>query len=108
MEEKNSNKRKPRDWKFIIGTVILAAVLILMGSFFWRTVADQAAMVKEEEAREEASAVTAIYMHYGDVFKTGVFVDMKTKQLFTGEIPAEGIANKKGTTRTTFWRREIW
>ena len=97
MEEKNSNKRKPRDWKFIIGTVILAAVLILMGSFFWRTVADQAAMVKEEEAREEASAVTAIYMHYGDVFKTGVFVDMKTKQLFTGEIPSEGIVNKKGT-----------
>ncbi len=97
MDKKENNREEGRDWKFIIGTVILAAVMILMGTFFWRTVADQAALVKEEEAREEAQAVNAIYMHYGDVFKTGIFVDMNTKQLFTAEIPAEGIVNKKGT-----------
>ena len=50
-------KKEPLDIKFIVGTVILVAVLVLMGSFFWRTVAEQAAIVKEEEAKEDVKPV---------------------------------------------------
>ncbi len=89
--------KKERDWKFIIGTVILAALLILLAVFFWRTVARQAAQVKEEEARQKAEAVEAIYVYVGDGLKTGVFVDMKTDQVFKASVPDEGIYNKKGT-----------
>ena len=56
-------EKKKTDWKFVIGTIILVSVLILMGSFFWRTVARQAAIVKEEEARQENEARHAIYMY---------------------------------------------
>ncbi len=80
-----------------MGMIILAAVLILMAVFFWKTVSQQAAMVKEEEAAEEASAIPAIYMYYGDTFKTGVFVNMGSKEIFRAEIPKEGLYNKKGT-----------
>ena len=90
-------KKEPLDIKFIVGTVILVAVLVLMGSFFWRTVADQAAIVKEEEAREEAAARHAIYMYYGQYFKKGVFVDMDTEELFSCSVPKNGIYNKNGT-----------
>ncbi len=90
-------EKKKTDWKFVIGTVILASVLILMGSFFWRTVAEQAAIVKEEEARQEKEARHAIYMYYGKYFKSGIFVDVNTKELFTCSIPKEGIVNRNGT-----------
>ncbi len=90
-------KKEPLDIKFIVGTVILVAVLVLMGSFFWRTVADQAAIVKEEEAREEAAARHAIYMYYGKYFKKGIFVDMDTEELFSCSVPKNGIYNKNGT-----------
>ena len=90
-------KKEPLDIKFIVGTVILVAVLVLMGSFFWRTVAEQAAIVKEEEAKEEAAARHAIYMYYGNYFKKGVFVDMDTEELFSCSVPKNGIYNKNGT-----------
>ena len=86
-----------RDWKFMIGMAVLVAVMALICVFFWKTVAQQAALVKEEEAREEASAVRAICMYYGDVLKTDVFVDMDSKEIFCAEIPSEGIVNKAGT-----------
>jgi len=90
-------KKEPLDIKFIVGTVILVAVLVLMGSFFWRTVAEQAVIVKEEEAREEAAARHAIYMYYGKYFKKGIFVDMDTEELFSCSVPKNGIYNKNGT-----------
>ncbi|MBP3900799.1 MAG: hypothetical protein J6D53_04960 [Blautia sp.] len=90
-------KKEPLDIKFIVGTVILVAVLVLMGSFFWRTVAKQAAIVKEEEAKEEAAARHAIYMYYGNRFKKGIFVDMDTEELFLCSVPKNGIYNKNGT-----------
>ena len=90
-------EKKKTDWKFVIGTIILVSVLILMGSFFWRTVARQAAIVKEEEARQENEARHAIYMYYGKYFKTGVFVDLDTEEFFTCSIPKEGIFNRNGT-----------
>lgn len=90
-------KKEPLDIKFIVGTVILVAVLVLMGSFFWRTVVEQAAIVKEEEAKEEAAARHAIYMYYGKYFKKGVFVDMDTEELFSCSVPKNGIYNKNGT-----------
>ena len=97
MEEERLLKKEPLDIKFIVGTVILVAVLVLMGSFFWRTVAEQAAIVKEEEAREEAAARHAIYMYYGKYFKKGIFVDMDTEELFSCSVPKNGIYNKNGT-----------
>ena len=90
-------KKEPLDIKFIVGTVILVAVLVLMGSFFWRTVAEQAVIVKEEEAKEEAAARHAIYMYYGKYFKKGIFVDMDTEELFSCSVPKNGIYNKNGT-----------
>ena len=87
---------KNRDWKFIAGTVILVAVLAVMTAFFWRTVVQQAALVKEEEAKEKQNAIEAIYIYQGDVLKTGVYVDMKTEQVFKADVPVEGIYNRNG------------
>ncbi|MBQ9064950.1 MAG: hypothetical protein IJ123_05855 [Blautia sp.] len=90
-------EKKQIDWKFVIGTVILAAALILMGSFFWKTVAEQAEIVREEEARYEEEARSAIYMYYGNYFKKEIFVDLDTKEMFSCSIPDAGIYNRNGT-----------
>ena len=87
---------KKKDWKFIIGTIVLIAVLAVITAFFWRTVARQAVLVKEEEAKEKENAIEAIYIYQGDVLKTGVFVDMKTNRIFKADIPPEGIYNRNG------------
>ena len=87
---------KKKDWKFIIGTVVLVAALAVITAFFWRTVAQQAVLVKEEEAKEKENAIEAIYIYQGDVLKTGVFVNMKTDQIFKADIPSEGIYNRNG------------
>ena len=87
---------KEKDWKFIIGTAVLVAVLVLICAFFWKTVAHQAELVREEEAKEQEEAIRAIYIYAGDAFKIGVFVDMKTKEIFQTQIPKEGIVNKNG------------
>lgn len=89
-------EKKEKDWKFIIGMAVLVVVFVFIGTFFWRTVADQAQLVKEEEAREEENAISAIYVNIGEILKTGVFVDMKTEMIFTASVPKEGIYNKKG------------
>ena len=91
------NDKKQRDWKFIIGRAVLAGVLILMAAFFWRTVAEQAALVREEEAKTEASARNAMYLYYGKYFKKPVFVDLDTEEMFTCSIPKRGIYNRNGT-----------
>lgn len=91
------NDTTKRDWKFIIGMTIMILALAAMGGTFWKTVAKQAEMVKEEEAREEENAIQAIYVECGEYLKRGYFVDMKEKTIFTADVPKEGIYNRKGT-----------
>lgn len=88
---------KKTDYKFIIGMIVLVAVMVLTGVFFWKTVAREAEKDLAEEARQEAEAIDAICVEVGDYFKEQVFVDMDTKTVFKAEIPDEGIYNRKGT-----------
>ena len=46
--------------------------------------------------KEEANAISAIYIETGEFLKTGVFVDLNNGTIFSADIPAEGIYNKKG------------
>ena len=80
-------EKKQIDWKFVIGTVILAAALILMGSFFWKTVAEQAEIVREEEARYEEEARSAIYMYYGNYSKKKSSWILTQKKCFPAAFP---------------------
>ena len=89
-------EKKKIDWKFTIGVVVLVAVFAMIAGFFWTTVAEQAELVKQEEAQMEANAITAIYVQTGDILKESYFVDMKNHTVFTSNIPSEGIYNKKG------------
>jgi uncharacterized membrane protein affecting hemolysin expression len=90
-------EKKERDWKFIIGMAVLVLVMVGIGVFFWRTVAEQAAQLKEEEAKEEQEAISAIYVNTGEYLKQGIFVDMNTQTVFTADVPSAGIYNKNGT-----------
>lgn len=67
----------------------------VMGGAFWNMVGKQAQMVREEEQKEEANAISAIYIETGEFLKTGVFVDLNNGTIFSADIPAEGIYNKK-------------
>ncbi len=77
--------------------IILVAVMVFMGGSFWSVVQKQAQKDMEEEARMEAEAISAIYLETGELLKQPVFVDMKSKTVFTADVPKEGIYNKKGT-----------
>ena len=88
--------KKERDWKFIIGMIVLLAIFAVMGGAFWNMVGKQAQMVREEEQKEEANAISAIYIETGEFLKTGVFVDLNNGTIFSADIPAEGIYNNKG------------
>ena len=89
-------EKKKTDWKFIIGVTILVVVLAAMAAFFWKTVAEQAELVRQQEAEIEANAITAIYVQTGDILKESYFVDMKNHTVFTANIPKAGIYNKNG------------
>lgn len=89
-------EKKKIDWKFMIGMAVLIIVFVGIAGFFWTTVADQAELVKQEEAEMEANAITAIYVQTGDILKESYFVDMKNYTVFTAPIPEKGIYNKKG------------
>lgn len=89
-------KKKKTDMKFVVGMVILVAVMALMCGSFWKVVSMQAAKDKEEEARQEQDAIRAICIEAGDTLKEQVFVDMDTKTVFKAEIPSEGIYNRNG------------
>ena len=82
-------EKKERDWKFIIGMVVLVAIFAVMGGAFWNMVGKQAQIVKEEEQEQEANAI-------GEFLKTGLFVDLNNGTIFDAKVPAEGIYNKKG------------
>ena len=51
---------------------------------------------KLNEQKEEENAISAIYIETGEFLKTGVFVDLNNGTIFSADIPAEGIYNKKG------------
>ena len=40
--------KKERDWKFIIGMIVLLAIFAVMGGDFWNMVGKQAQMGREE------------------------------------------------------------
>ena len=61
--------KKERDWKFIIGMIVLLAIFAVMGGAFWNMVGKQAQMVREEEQKEEANAISAIYIETGEFLK---------------------------------------
>lgn len=88
-------KEKP-DIKMWVGMTLFVLILVLMGGAFWSVVGKQAELAKEEEAREEASAMNAVYVEVGDILKLGYFVDMETGTVFTADAPADGIYNKNG------------
>lgn len=88
-------EKKKTDIKFTIGMIILVAVLVAIGSSFWKVVALQAEKDKAEEARQE-EVVRAICVEAGEVLKEQVFVDMDTKTVFKADIPKEGIYNRNG------------
>ena len=75
--------KKERDWKFIIGMIVLLAIFAVMGGAFWNMVGKQAQMVREEEQKEEANAISAIYIETGEFLKTGVFVDLNNGTIFS-------------------------
>lgn len=85
-----------RDWRFIIGMIILVAVMVLIGGNFWRVVAINAEKDKEAELRMKEEAVEAIALTYGELLKKTVFVDMETETVFTCEVPEAGIYNRNG------------
>jgi len=49
--------KKERDWKFIIGMIVLLAIFAVMGGAFWNMVGKQAQMVREEEQKEDHNNV---------------------------------------------------
>lgn len=87
-------EKKKTDIKFAVGMLILIAVLVGIGSSFWKVVALQAEKDMAEEARQEQEAIRAICVETGDVLKEQVFVDMDTKTVFKANIPKEGIYNR--------------
>ena len=87
---------KKTDKKMVIGMILLAAVFLFIGGSFWSMVSKQAQQMKEEEAAQEESAISAIYIEKGGLLKQQFFVDMETETVFTANIPSEGIYNKKG------------
>lgn len=91
-----NKKEEKRDWKMIIGMTLFILILVVIGGSFWKMVGKEAEKVKEEEARAEAEAITAIYLETGDFFKMPLFADMVNGGFFTADIPKEGIYNKKG------------
>ncbi|MDO4519802.1 MAG: hypothetical protein Q4B47_05855 [Eubacteriales bacterium] len=95
-DERDVKMKEKWDFKFIVGMLILIIGFGAICGGFWNMVGKQAAIVKEEEAREEANAVNAMYIEIGEFEKKGFFVDLDSKTVFTAEIPDLGIMNKKG------------
>lgn len=94
-EKKEEKKEEKRDWKMIIGMTLFILIFAVIGGSFWKMVGKEAEKVKEEEARAEAEAITAIYLETGEYLKKPLFADVANEMFFTAEIPGEGIYNKK-------------
>ena len=94
MENKKEEKTRLENdyWHRAFYFLIFAVV----GGSFWRMVEKDAEKVKEEEARAEAEALTAIYLETGEFLKMPLFAVLKMALFFTAEIPEEGIYNRNG------------
>ena len=86
-------QKKPRDWKFIFGITLLAAVMILMSGSFWMMVGRQAEIDRENERREAENVRKVIVLKAGDELKYRIFLDMESKEVFEADVPKEGIYN---------------
>ena len=98
-EENKTGGKAPRektDLKFILGMMILVAVLAFIAGNFWRVVIHQAELDKEAERLEQQKAISAIVLQYGEYLKRTVFVDLDTLDLFYADPPKEGIYNRNG------------
>ncbi len=86
--------------KFMVGMILLTAVLVLIIGNFWSTVARQAELDRQNELQqqreEERTARTVIAVEQGDLLKSQVFVDMDSTQLVEAKVPREGIYNRSG------------
>ena len=87
--------------------IVLLAIFAVMGGAFWNMVGKQAQMVREEEQKEEANAISAIYIETGEFLKTGVFVDLNNGTIFSADIPAEGIYIKRKLIPMMYWKMGI-
>ena len=65
-KKKSDVNKKKADVKFIVGMVILVAVMAVMCGSFWKVVSMQAAKDKEDAARQEQEAIRAICVEAGD------------------------------------------
>ena len=92
MEEKKEEKR---DWKMIIGMTLFILIFAVIGGSFWKMVGKEAEKVKEEEARAEAEAITAIYLETGEYLKKPLFADIANEMFFTAEIPGKVSITKR-------------
>ena len=72
--------KKERDWKFIIGMIVLLAIFAVMGGAFWNMVGKQAQMVREEEQKEEANAALEFIVILGGALKQMLFLQSISKQ----------------------------
>lgn len=45
--------KKERDWKFIIGMIVLLAIFAVMGGAFWNMVGKQAQMVRRKSRKRK-------------------------------------------------------
>lgn len=90
-------KEEKRDYKMIVGMIVLLGVLVLIAGSFWSVVAKQAELVRQEEEQEDGEALSAIYIETGGSLKLQVFVDMENGTIFTAPVPEAGIYNKNGT-----------
>lgn len=89
-------KKEKTDKKMVIGMILLLLIFAFIGGSFWNMVAKQAEQLKEEEALQEAEAISAVYIETGDILKLQLFVDMENGTVFTAQIPEKGIYNKNG------------
>ena len=86
---------KKRDVKFIVGMIILAAMLVFMGGGFWTMVMRQAEMDKARELEEEAYAIRAICLKAGEGGADPLLWDMEDSYEFQAVMPS-GVVNRKG------------
>ncbi len=86
---------KKTDKKFVVGMILLVAMLLVIMGGFWSTVIRQAKMDQIQEKQEEQLAHRAICLQTGEDLKTPLFWDMDDAICYEVETPA-GIYNRNG------------
>ena len=87
--------KKERDWKFIIGMIVLLAIFAVMGGAFWNY--GRKAGTDSQGGRAERGSKCYFCNLYRDrrISEDRSFVDLNNGTIFSADIPAEGIYNKK-------------